>query len=372
MNAVSILWGTVPGGLTTYVASLGALSTVAQVNMEHVVISSRKWPKDKKFYDVLNPFDIHIKGRFDLSWRKRIYNFIDNIKPEVVMVHGPNGYFVASHCISNCKSRFKVVATYHGRYHAPKINRLPFVWIFNKYAAYFLKYKAGKVITLTEDSVSDLVSRGVPSAKIQKIYNGIHDINVPKEVRNKLRTEWGIDENDFVVGVVSRLDPIKGISFLIHAIKRLVTNDYLNLRLVLLGDGPQRAELEKLVLDLGLTNNVMFLGHRSDARESLTAFDLFVLPSLSECHSISLLEAMCASLPIVCSDVGGNRETVTHNNDALVVEPKDIKELAAAIQYVAHDKQLLSTLGLNARKRYENEFMYNIMLRKTADVLLSA
>ena len=371
MNAVSILWGTVPGGVTAYVTSLGALSTMSQVNMKYVVISSRKWPRDKSFYDALNPFDIHIKGRLDPSWRKRICNFIDNIEPDVVMVHGSNGYFVASHCINNCTSRFKVVATYHGRYHPPKINRLPFIWIFNKYAAHFLKYKADKVITLTDDSVSDLVSRGVPSAKIQKIYNGIPDINVPKESRNKLRTEWGIDENDFVVGAISRLDPIKGISFLIQAIKRLITEDHLHLRLILLGDGPQRAELEKLVLDLGLTNNVMFLGHRNDARKYLTAFDLFVLPSLSECHSISLLEAMCANLPIICSDVGGNRETVTHNKDALIVQPRDIAGLAAAIRRVTHDKQLTYMLGLSARKRYENEFTHNIMLRKTADVLLS-
>lgn len=370
LKVISILWGTAPGGIVNYVLSLDQIPKVSEIDLQQVVIRSPYWSMDEVFLRKSNPFDIKIRSRFDLSWRKKICGLLNDINPDIVMVHAVNSYFVARYCIKNSKLKFKVVAIYHGRYHAPNINRLPFVWIFNRYAEKFLRLWADKVITLTNTSKKYLIARGVSHSKVHQVYNGIPDVNIPVSVRSKLRSKWGLEENDFLIGTTSRLDPIKGISFLLEAVSNIKKNS-LKVQLILLGDGPQRAYLTRLATRLGIKENVFFLGYRNDVDECLKAFDLFALPSLSECHSIGLIEAMRAGLPIVCTNVGGNRESVAHDHDALVVNPKDVHGLTKAINTILEDKILAKKLGTKARKRYQKDFSNENMIANIAQLLLS-
>ena len=119
---------------------------------------------------------------------------------------------------------------------------------------------------------------------------------------------WGVQPDDLVIGTVSRLDPVKGLEYLLEAVA-IARKSEAQVRVVLVGDGGLRDALEAQVLKLGLKDVVSFAGYRDDIPDCLAAFDIFALPSLAEYHSIGLLEAMRAGLAIIATDVGGNTES---------------------------------------------------------------
>jgi len=367
-KAVSIVWGLAPGGITNYVKTIDDIQLVADVDLQHIVISSPNWAEDKLLCKKINPIEVKIKGRFDLSWKKKIYRQIDDINPDILMVHAVNGYYVARQCLKNCNNKFKIVGTFHGQYHPPNISRLPFVALFNHYSERFLSKWADKVITLSTAGKNYLIKKGVPGKKIIIINNGIPDVSSSESVRQKIRREWGINKLEIVIGATSRLDPIKGLQDLIKAFEYLNTSES-NMRLLLVGDGPQKDSLINLSKRSGIKRSVTFLGYRENVSECLNAFDVFILPSISEAHSIGLLEAMRASLPIVCTDIEGNLESVVPGHEATVFKPGDVNGMAKGIQKLVSNKKMAKNMGRNARKRYERDFTDKKMLSRIARVI---
>jgi glycosyltransferase involved in cell wall biosynthesis len=124
--------------------------------------------------------------------------------------------------------------------------------------------------------------------------------------------------------------------------------------------------LEALTKRLGIAEAVHFCGFRANAAELLKAFDVFALPSLKEYHSLGLLEAMRAGLPIVATAVGGNPESVEDGRSGLLVPPRDSGALAAAIMRCIEDSALRRSLGWEAKQRFESCFTMERHLQSTA------
>ncbi len=131
--------------------------------------------------------------------------------------------------------------------------------------------------------------------------------------------------------------------------------------LAIIGEGELEAECREQVQNLGLAGCVHFLGFRGDALRWTGGCDLFVLSSLWEGHSITLLEAMGLGRPIVATDIKGNRETITHDHDGLLVPPADADSLADAIIALATDQQRARRLGQAGKKTFDNRFTEQIM-----------
>jgi len=157
------------------------------------------------------------------------------------------------------------------------------------------------------------------------------------EARKQLQDTLDIDlANGKIIGTIGRLSPQKNYGFLLNAIKE-VCDTHEDARLVLIGDGELREKLEKKTKVLGISQAVHFAGTITGAARYFKAFDVFVLPSLYEGVSMTLTEAVHAGVPILASDVGGNRETVCDNDDALF--SLEDNEFADTLSNLLADKQ---------------------------------
>ena len=167
-------------------------------------------------------------------------------------------------------------------------------------------------------------------------------------LQTDLRASLGIPDDAVVIGSVGRLAQVKGYDRLIGVFSELVNtvSDMevgslssvvcRRLRLLLIGDGPERANLEVQVKELGVSDRVIFSGYRSDAKSCLAAMDLFVLPSRSEGLSVSLLEAMAAEVPVAVTDVGESRRVI-ENGECGVLLPDDEAEWSNTLHSVMCD-----------------------------------
>jgi glycosyltransferase involved in cell wall biosynthesis len=169
------------------------------------------------------------------------------------------------------------------------------------------------------------------------------------------------------IGFLSRLSDEKGPLLLIRALS-LLRERGIPFRGALVGDGPQRAEVEDAISHEGLRDVVEVLPFSGTVEPTLAAFDLYVLPSRWESLPIGVLEAMAAALPVVATDVGGTSEAVVHERTGLLVPPDDPEALADAIARLLGDEALRRQLGEAGRQRCEELFSVEAMVRATVDV----
>jgi glycosyltransferase involved in cell wall biosynthesis len=202
---------------------------------------------------------------------------------------------------------------------------------------------------------------GSPS-KLVTIHNGLPDCSEQAQLSP---TETP------VITMVARFIEGKDHDLLLRAFARIPKGP----RLRLVGDGPTRASVENLARELGIREQVDFLGNRDDVASLLATSDVFVLASRSEMLPISILEAMRAGLPVIASDVGGVGEAVTHNENGFLVPSGSVSALAQALIDLTTDYALRLRMGHAGRQRFTRQFLSSSMQERTRciyrDVLLS-
>jgi glycosyltransferase involved in cell wall biosynthesis len=192
---------------------------------------------------------------------------------------------------------------------------------------------------------------GFPGARIEVIENGIEvDQYGPPEDKRAARAKVCLDTNRRYLIHVARHHPVKDQATLIRGFATAAPT-IRDVDLVKVGDGPLRADLEKLTAELGVVDRVKFLGIRSDIPDLMRAADAFALTSVSEAASLTLLEAMASGLPAIVTDVGGNPEIVRHEKEGLLFPRGDAAGCAAAIQRVFADDDFAKRLGNAGRER---------------------
>lgn len=202
---------------------------------------------------------------------------------------------------------------------------------------------------------------GFPAHKIQVIYNGLSLDRLSQGVPKRLtKAELGLPDEAAVIGSVARLVPEKNHPLLFKA-AALVLQSNPNTHFILLGDGPERANLENLRRELGLENNIHFLGYRSDVGALLRLMDISVLSSDNEWLPYSLLEAMLTGLPVVATDVGAISELVTTGETGLLAPKGDAQALAQAMSALLHNRELARRLGQAGQRRVRERFSSQAM-----------
>jgi sugar transferase (PEP-CTERM/EpsH1 system associated) len=194
-----------------------------------------------------------------------------------------------------------------------------------------------RYIAVSKDLERYLAARiGVSPAKITQIYNGVNtELFVPAGERSLALAPSGfLAQNSLVIGTVGRLQPVKDQATLVKAVAYLVQAHpalRARLRLVIVGNGPLLDDLRALAAALGIAEQCWFPGSRTDVRALLRLFDVFVLPSLNEGISNTILEAMASGLPLLATNVGGNVELVEENESGRFFVPGDAMGLASLL-----------------------------------------
>jgi glycosyltransferase involved in cell wall biosynthesis len=168
----------------------------------------------------------------------------------------------------------------------------------------------------------------------------------------EVRASLGISPNAPVVGTVTRLSPQKAPADFIHAAAHINEN-HPDVRFVIVGDGPLRAEAEELAANLGLTGIIHFTGLRRDVPELMAAFDIFALSSLWEGLPRVLPQAMATGLPIVATNIDGNAEAVEHGVNGFLVPTNDPQAIAGAVEQLLENPDLAKRMGEVGRVRVQ-------------------
>jgi len=195
----------------------------------------------------------------------------------------------------------------------------------------------------------------IPARKVLTIHNGVQLDRFGRSSAPEARRELGLPAEALIVGTVGRLDPVKDQAGLLRSFAALLPA-HPDAFLVLAGDGPCRADLARLIGELGVGRRVQLLGDRPDVPLVLSAMDLFVLPSIAEGMSNTVLEAMATGLAVVATRVGGNPELVEDGVTGRLVEPQDPGRLTEAIAGYLEDSHVRAVHGKAARQRATEHF----------------
>ena len=235
------------------------------------------------------------------------------------------------------------------------------------------------LVALSQSHRRYLVEKeGLPDRLMHVIPNGVDTgLFAPPSAaeRASRRAEFGFSETDVVFAAVGSLKPIKRVDLLLRAISGVMKKDH-RVRLLLVGDGPDRAMLESLAVEMGIASQVTFAGLRSDAHAVMGAADALVISSRSEAFPKVVLEAMATGLPVIATDVGSVSEMVENGRSATVVPPGDEAALASAIEAMVEAPQQRQVFGARGREIVLQKFtiekmcaareqLFDSLLRKT-------
>jgi glycosyltransferase involved in cell wall biosynthesis len=178
----------------------------------------------------------------------------------------------------------------------------------------------------------------------------------------RIRNEFGIAVDAVVVGWIGRMAPIKDLPTLLRACASLADR-FPNLRLLIAGDGPERAKWQAVANDLpALARRVTFAQERHDVPDVLSAMDVFVLPSMIEGMSNTLLEAMASELPVIATNAGGTPEVIENGVSGWLFQPGDDRALAGWLEPLLRSADFRANSGRAARRRVEEDFSLRKMI----------
>ncbi len=198
----------------------------------------------------------------------------------------------------------------------------------------------------------------IPRDRLRVIHGGI-DAARYADVAAVPRNVLNIPADAPLIGWVGRLDPVKDLPTLLEAASVVP-----RAHIALVGQGPERDNLRMLARNLDCTERVHFLGLRNDVPALLHSFDIFAFPSLTEGLPNALMEAMAAACPIICSDIGGNRELIDPGVHGLCVPPGNVPALVDGLQILLTDRDQAIRMGQQARARIVTDFTLDAMVRK--------
>jgi glycosyltransferase involved in cell wall biosynthesis len=306
-------------------------------------------------------------ARLFLAARSRLMEF----RPEILHTHGyKENVLGAAAGRASCRPR--LVQTWHGI-----LENLP-GWAGLKMSVYdrinvAVGRTAADAIIGVSSEIARVLQQRHSSTDVRCIRNGIDTARVvPALGRTAMRDRLAIAHDSLVVGSVGRLMPIKGFGHLIEAFAQLRGRRAApGARLMIVGDGPLRSELEQCAERLGVSGDVSFLGARDDVYDLMSAFDVFALPSLHEGIPMVILEAMAVGVPIVASRVGGIPEILEDGRDALLVPAGDAGALAKGIETLASSPTLRAATVRAAREQVEAQFSIRVSAASTRDLYRS-
>lgn len=245
--------------------------------------------------------------------------------------------------------------------------------LFDQTVVRMFSFIPKRVIVLSKELSERARQIGIPYSKIRVVPSGIHCEN---EFNHKLfdheavRKEFELQDK-IIVGFVGRLVRLKGLVYLLYALKNL-EKEFPNLHLLIVGYGQEKSFIEKIAQKLNL--NVTFTGRikRREIPRVISAMDMFVNPSLTEGLPIAVMEAMAMRKPVVATNVGGTQDLVRDGENGFLVPPRDVSALSSAIKKLVQDADMRLKMGVAGRAIIERDFCFSTIVAKVDDVYKQA
>jgi glycosyltransferase involved in cell wall biosynthesis len=228
---------------------------------------------------------------------------------------------------------------------------------------------AARILAISEAVRHELLAAGVDANRIELVPDGV-EIPAPikPEAREKARKKWAFQADETVIGYVGALTAEKGHAWLIEAFAKL-RRECANCRLLLAGEGPLRAQLERQAREAGLASAIIFAGFVSDVDSAYAAGDLFVFPSLAEGSGSSLLRAMAYGLPVLALARGGVAEIIEDGRSGVLVQEASAEDLARAAARLLKNAELRERLSRAGRETVASRYSADRMVDGTARIL---
>ncbi|VAW87492.1 Glycosyltransferase [hydrothermal vent metagenome] len=337
------------GGTEQVIKSLIENADTQQIEMSILCIESPLGP----FANDLLTKGIHIKALsrspgFDRNLIKKIRVYIKQHHINVLHCHQYTPWVYG--VLAAFGTHTKVIFTEHGRFYPDSSSwkrKLINPWLHKITAATTAISQATKnALALYEN---------LPANDIQVIYNGITPLLIDQQQTVQLRHKLAIGKDTLVLGTIARLDPIKNHLMMLNAFKK-VLNKGVDAKLLIVGDGEMRASIVVLIKKLKLEQHVIMTGYQAKPHHHLALMDIYLLSSLSEGTSMTLLEAMSIGKPCVVTDAGGNPEIIAHGVNGIVTPNEDADAFADAIITLSSDSELKKAMTKQSRKRFEHKF----------------
>lgn len=288
------------------------------------------------------------RGRFDRRVISALRNRLRGFQPHVLQTHGVKSHFIIR--LSGLNRMYPWIAFHHG--YTAAARRVKF---YNQLNRWSLR-AARMVVTVCGPFAERLCSDGVAKRNIRVLHNSVEPAPpVPDVERDELRQKLGIVQSERVTLSVGRLSREKAHCDLLQAAAHLHAR-WPSMRVVLVGEGPERVRLESQAAKLGLQKAVLFAGQVANVQPFYAIAHVFVLPSLSEGSPNALLEALAAGIPVVCTAVGGVTELVDHEIHGLLTPPSEPEALAEAIERVFADADAAQERSRQGRERIVRDF----------------
>ena len=350
------------GGLENGVVNL--INTMPDDNYRHAVICMTDYTdfRNRIKKDAVQVYCLNKKPGQDFAVYVRLWRLLREIKPDILHTRNLSALEAQlSGLLAGIKHR---IHGEHGRDLDDVDGTNPrYVMLRRLFRPVVQRY-----VPMSKDLENWLIKQiNVPAQKITQVYNGV-DLS-----RFKLSDDKPIallppdfrSKDLMLIGTVGRLDPVKDQITLVQAFIHLLKLDPAaknKVRLIVVGAGALQPQLQALSRDAGVDDLIWFAGERQDVDDIMQTLDLFVLPSINEGISNTILEAMATALPVIATDVGGNPELVINDRTGYLVPKQDPAAMAAAFKHYLDNPALLAIHGQAGRARCVSTFSLNRMI----------
>ncbi len=295
---------------------------------------------------------------------KIIKRFTKKKKYDIIHVHTPNAAFFTRLALSNMKE-VKIIYTAHGFHFykgAPLIN-----WLIYYNLEKLASRWTDAIITINEEDY--LIAKKKFKCDRNNIFkiNGIGvdlskyvELKEEKKIK-KLKNELLINDNEFVITVVAEFIKRKNHKYLIDVIKKINDKKENNIKILFVGAGVLKDDLKALVNKYNMKNKIYFLGRRNDVQDILSISDIIGLFSFQEGLPRILLEAMSVGKPIICSDIRGNNELVSNNENGILVNPHEVDSGVEGLLYLYNNQSNLKNYSDESKRRSKKYDLYNVL-----------
>lgn len=296
---------------------------------------------------VLSTLKRNISPIYDVVAINQTKKLIQKLKPDTILLGSSKAGFIGSLAARYCQPRPKVIYRIGG-------------WTFNDPWPSWKKYlwkKLEKISASWKDVIvvnnnNDLIQAkemGIkPRQNIVLIHNGLDPYKIEFIERDIARSQLGIQPSKKVIGTIANFYPSKGLKYLVEAATKISREDVV---WCVIGDGAERHTLNKLINENGLTEKVLLVGRKDRAAEYLTAFDIFLLPSIKEGFPWAVLEAMAAKLPVIAARVGAIPEIIEDGVSGLIIEPGNPGQIADRVTMLLNNESKAREMGIQAHQR---------------------
>lgn len=285
---------------------------------------------------------------FDSGLIRRIRRYIKQQQIDILHCHQYTPWVYG--CLAAIGTGKQVIFTEHGRFYPDSSS-----WK-RKLVNPVLDMLTDHITAISEATRQALVGyEYLPAKRISVVYNGIHGLEPDDQATRAVRQQYALPDEGMVLGTIARLDPIKNHKMMLDAFSQVLAK-HPDTRLVIVGDGEMRGAIEAQIDELGLGKHVILTGYVAKPQHLLNLMDIFLLSSLSEGTSMTLLEAMSLGKPCVVTKAGGNPEIIKHNHNGLVTKNDDADAFAEAIIKLIEEPDTRNSMQQQATQRFTELF----------------